>query len=56
MDLLHFVFCCMKEELMQWHFKYNDLNILSADCKVNGQMKHTVHASLCSVLVLCCIW
>jgi len=48
------MFCCMREELMQWHFKYNDLNTLSADCKVNGQMKHTVHASLCNVF--CRVW
>lgn len=48
------VLCCLRDELMQWHFKCNDLNTFSADCKVNGQMKHiVVYASLCNVLILC---
>lgn len=49
--------CCLRDKLMQWHFKCNDLNTLSADCKVNGQMKHiVVYASLCNVLILSHVW
>lgn len=29
------VLCCLRDELMQWHFKCNDLNTLSADCKMD---------------------
>lgn len=51
------ILCHLRDELMQWHFKCNDLNTLSADCKVNGQMKHiVVYASLCNVLILCHVW
>lgn len=51
------ILCCLRDELMQWHFKSHDLNTLSADCKVNGQMKHiVVYASLCNVLILCHVW